>query len=1122
MKIIGEYGLKNKREVWRVQYALAKIRTAARTLLTQEERSETRIFQGEALLRRMVRLGLLLESEKKLDFVLGLTTAKIMERRLQTKVFKLGLAKSIHHARTLIRQRHIRVGKQICDIPSFLVRLDSEKHIDFALTSPFGGGRPGLQWVPAGTTAFTRCILHPPLTPPPAFTAPKFNELIIYELHAGHSLGMAVLFDVVLNHGLVSKSSSKMNVLWNWDGFGPDNCGGIYFEGEKDTPWGKRFAFHKAEVQDYLKQSCRTCIEEYGVDGLRFDSVHNMPWWLLQQLTFEIKAHYPDKILIAEITPENPKVLHDAGPPAYRLSGSTLAGCMLPTLIRSVKIMKGSDGGADPNKRLGMLKNMVAPHGFGNIGGVHSLLGSHDQIGDRHNGNQDGHGTHRYYVSRLGGKGNWHARAQCRAWFGFQNCCKGLPMTFMGTENLQEDWWHVDKHHRLNWGLLEGGDPHTAEMRAFVTASNKLRVSCEPLTRDEVKFVHEDGGSTILAFMRWTQDTAALCIAHLAESQWESDSYAVSTGWGGGRTWKLALNSQAKEPEPLRVWWLGRQCHTGGVAFVGPEMSHKASISSVVSRSAALLAEQGWASVDHCLADDWAGALASECQLLEDAGMLRPHCFEFQATAGERCEYRHPGRYLPTGSFVDLDGAEAVEDLALAPNLSSFAREAAVPLAKALVEQLPWLALAGSMGDVSQVQVKLQLTKGPAGSAPCHYDTSETAPRRQITWLLYLSTDWKPEFGAELVIQPFLGSRVAVTPCFNRGVMFLSDRILHYSLPPSREGQAHPRWLLTVWLEGELVNAPRGEAWPPLLQRLLAPAVYSKEYLSSLECSMPDGPALRALRAAQEEEIRSLQEDEEFAVPWRNFCSLQCSKKHQVLDPAPAAYRRQTSKEMLPDLRECQQMKELEPVDPRKAYSVNVSFMSSVSYATGALYIKIRGPHKPAPVRVDFTLQNLNTDQAFAVIRNPRLLDETTPFWFRLIIRKKSQDIEDFLAKSEPQLLKEQKSQLELPLFFNYWMLAFVVPFPWTSKVTQCERCNSSGADYQLTYEQAIGPFFGGFVHTHLVKTSPAGGSLVEDTIEFDVTSEPLVNNITWFVLDFLLRGRCENLNRSHGGRILN
>merc|ERR1719328_349771 len=143
MKIVGEYGLKNKREVWRVQYALAKIRTAARHLLTLDEKDDQRIFQGDALLRRMRRLGLLGETETKLDYVLGLTTAKIMERRLQTKVFKLGLAKSIHHARVLIRQRHIRVGRQMVNIPSFLVRTDSEKHIDHSFTSPFGGGRPG-------------------------------------------------------------------------------------------------------------------------------------------------------------------------------------------------------------------------------------------------------------------------------------------------------------------------------------------------------------------------------------------------------------------------------------------------------------------------------------------------------------------------------------------------------------------------------------------------------------------------------------------------------------------------------------------------------------------------------------------------------------------------------------------------------------------------------------------------------------------------------------------------------------------------------------------------------------------------------------------------------------------
>jgi small subunit ribosomal protein S9e len=51
----------------------------------------------------------------------------------------------VHHARTLILQRHIRVGKQLVNSPSFLVRTSSEGHIDFALHSPYNtaSGRPG-------------------------------------------------------------------------------------------------------------------------------------------------------------------------------------------------------------------------------------------------------------------------------------------------------------------------------------------------------------------------------------------------------------------------------------------------------------------------------------------------------------------------------------------------------------------------------------------------------------------------------------------------------------------------------------------------------------------------------------------------------------------------------------------------------------------------------------------------------------------------------------------------------------------------------------------------------------------------------------------------------------------
>lgn len=107
LKLIGEYGLRNKREVWRVKFTLAKIRKAARELLTLDEKDPRRLFEGNALLRRLVRIGVLDEGKMKLDYILGLKIEDFLERRLQTQVFKLGLAKSIHHARVLIRQRHI-------------------------------------------------------------------------------------------------------------------------------------------------------------------------------------------------------------------------------------------------------------------------------------------------------------------------------------------------------------------------------------------------------------------------------------------------------------------------------------------------------------------------------------------------------------------------------------------------------------------------------------------------------------------------------------------------------------------------------------------------------------------------------------------------------------------------------------------------------------------------------------------------------------------------------------------------------------------------------------------------------------------------------------------------------
>ena len=131
--LIGKYGLKNKREVWRTQYLLTRIRKAARELLTLEKDDPRRLFEGQALIDRMVRIGVLDKKENQLDYVLSLTTQKFRERRLQTIVNSNKYSRSIHQARTLIFQKKIALNKgtrnQIINIPSFVVRKENETKI---------------------------------------------------------------------------------------------------------------------------------------------------------------------------------------------------------------------------------------------------------------------------------------------------------------------------------------------------------------------------------------------------------------------------------------------------------------------------------------------------------------------------------------------------------------------------------------------------------------------------------------------------------------------------------------------------------------------------------------------------------------------------------------------------------------------------------------------------------------------------------------------------------------------------------------------------------------------------------------------------------------------------------
>lgn len=81
--------------------AVAKVRKVARTLLTLEEKDPKRLFEGNALLRRLVRIGVLPEDQMKLDYVLGLKIENFLERRLQTQ----GPDNSEYHESWLYKSR---------------------------------------------------------------------------------------------------------------------------------------------------------------------------------------------------------------------------------------------------------------------------------------------------------------------------------------------------------------------------------------------------------------------------------------------------------------------------------------------------------------------------------------------------------------------------------------------------------------------------------------------------------------------------------------------------------------------------------------------------------------------------------------------------------------------------------------------------------------------------------------------------------------------------------------------------------------------------------------------------------------------------------------------------------
>ncbi len=130
--LMRDYGFKNKKELWRVSSLLKSYYTRAKQYITRVTPQSQK--EQKQLIDKLRSLGLL-KGDATVDKILDIQLTDLMERRLQTIVFKKKMAHSISQARQFITHCHISVdGKKITS-PSYIVSLEEESQLFFSETS---------------------------------------------------------------------------------------------------------------------------------------------------------------------------------------------------------------------------------------------------------------------------------------------------------------------------------------------------------------------------------------------------------------------------------------------------------------------------------------------------------------------------------------------------------------------------------------------------------------------------------------------------------------------------------------------------------------------------------------------------------------------------------------------------------------------------------------------------------------------------------------------------------------------------------------------------------------------------------------------------------------------------
>ena len=372
-----------------------------------------------------------------------------------------------------------------------------------------------------------------------------------------HAHGIAVLFDLVFNH---AGPGFNPQSLWFLDRQveGDDNRS-LYFT---DHEWvgGRIFAYWKDEVRQFLIDNALQCLDEFHVDGIRYDEVtviaYNGGERFCQDVTNTVRFVKPQAIQIAEYWADDRAEAMRAPPGGLGFDAAWHD--RIRDGVRSA--LAQASGGRDAFVDMEALARAFdVPAGFHDAWRAVNFLEDHDTV----------YHDRSRRIASLADPSNprsWHARSRARVALGLLMAARGIPMLFMGQEILEDKQWNDDVGFHSSLLIWWDGLKTDAVMRDYLAFCRDLiwlRRDQPALRSEALRVTRRSNLERVITIHRWIEGVGGdvLFVANLQEE----NRFFYRVGFPGAGHWREIFNSDAYDG------WPNPHCVGNGGGIVADE-----------------------------------------------------------------------------------------------------------------------------------------------------------------------------------------------------------------------------------------------------------------------------------------------------------------------------------------------------------------------------------------------------------------------------------------------------------------------------------------------------------------------------------------------------------------------